>query len=51
MTVSAEGRVELDSLEKQLLTLLALTFTILLLSGDPAEHYTSFDVRGKATHL
>ena len=36
---------QLDSLEKHLITLLALTFTVPLLSGDPAAHYTSFDGR------
>ena len=34
---------QLDSLEKHLITLLAFTFTVPLLSGDPAAHYTSFD--------
>ena len=34
---------QLDSLEINLVTLPALTFTVPLLSGDPAAHYTSFD--------
>ena len=40
------NRVEnqkLNSLEKDMITLLTLTFTVPLLSGDPAAHYSSFD--------
>ena len=34
-----------------MITLLALTFTVPLLSGDPAAHYTSFDGRDNNWHI